>query len=226
MWKRGFHIVYFILILSLSCFACLSQFQLEKLRYSYFETPDPDDPWSSKIADWQQREFESISTNGDAKVSARPDGTTTTENPDLQKGYALYRAENRRSIAREFTEWIQQQTRIYYTDDGPRDHWPTLEEVFITNSDDCDGLELLTYYFLRDIGFSENEIFRAIVYRQSDGQHHMVTMWFEERDDPWVIDPTGAMISGMSHMSEITGWVPIKVFDENEQFSVRRLQHK
>jgi hypothetical protein len=49
----------------------------------------------------------------------------------------------------------------------------------------------------------------------------MVTLWFEERADPWVIDPTGAMTSGMPRMSEIPDWVPIKLFSETENFTVR-----
>ena len=52
---------------------------------------------------------------------------------------------------------------------------------------------------------AEDEVYRAIVFRRSDGQHHMVTFWFEHPDDPWVIDPTGAMTSGMPRMSEMPG---------------------
>ena len=48
----------------------------------------------------------------------------------------------------------------------------------------------------------------------------MVTFWFEHPDDPWVIDPTGAMTSGMPRMSEMPGWEPIKVFSEKRDFDV------
>ncbi len=105
--------------------------------------------------------------------------------------------------------------------DGALDHWATLEETFRSNGDDCDGLELLTYHFLLDMGFRDDEVYRAIVVRPSDGQHHMVTLWFETPRDPWVIDPTGAMIEGMPRMSEVPGWVPLKVFSEDEEFTVR-----
>ena len=37
---------------------------------------------------------------------------------------------------------------------------------------------------LRELGFRDDEVFRAIVYRPSDGQHHMVTFWFEDRTIP------------------------------------------
>jgi predicted transglutaminase-like cysteine proteinase len=107
--------------------------------------------------------------------------------------------------------------------DGPVDHWATLEETLRTNGDDCDGLELLVYNALRELGFANGEVFRAIVYRPADGQHHMVTLWFEEANDPWVIDPTGAMTAQMLRMSQIPEWVPLKLFDDNEEFTVRRV---
>jgi hypothetical protein len=49
----------------------------------------------------------------------------------------------------------------------------------------------------------------------------MVTLWFEDADDPWVIDPTGAMTLGMPRMSELGDWVPIKVFSESLEYTVR-----
>nr|MCS5619891.1 hypothetical protein [Myxococcota bacterium] len=86
----------------------------------------------------------------------------------------------------------------------------------------CDGLELLVYHALRDLGFAENEVYRAIVYRPSDGQHHMVTLWFEDREDPWVIDPTGAMTTGMPLMSSMPEWVPLKVFSQDVEYTVKQ----
>ena len=49
----------------------------------------------------------------------------------------------------------------------------------------------------------------------------MVTLWFEDSKDPWVIDPTGAMTLGMPRMSELKAWVPIKVFSEDLEYTVR-----
>ena len=100
----------------------------------------------------------------------------------------------------------------------------TLEETLERGGDDCDGLELLVNQALRDLGFSQDEVFRAIVYRPSDGQHHMVTFWFEERNDPWVIDPTGAMTAGMPRMSDLPEWRPLKVFSEQREFTVRAVR--
>ena len=53
-----------------------------------------------------------------------------------------------------------------------------------------ENLPASTVNFLRELGFDKAEVYRAIVYRKSDQQHHMVTLWFEDPDDPWVIDPT------------------------------------
>ncbi len=195
--------------------------------YQYFASPDPDDPWTGKIRNWQVREDAGRATpapeagaavagSGGAAAPRAPEGV------NLRAKYSSFRAQSKRALAQELSEWIQTQAREHYTEDGPSDHWATLEETFRNNGDDCDGLELLVYHFLRDLGFGDDEVYRAIVYRRSDGQHHMVTFWFEDPEDPWVIDPTGAMTSGMPRMSEVPGWVPLKVFSESDAFSVRR----
>jgi hypothetical protein len=49
----------------------------------------------------------------------------------------------------------------------------------------------------------------------------MVTLWFEDPNDPWVIDPTGAMTAGMPRMSELPEWTPLKVFSHEEDYTVR-----
>ena len=125
----------------------------------------------------------------------------------------------KQTLARELAEWIQQQAREHYVPDGMVDEWATLDETLRNNGDDCDGLELLVFNHLRELGFGEDEVYRAIVYRRTDGQHHMVTLWFEQPNDPWVIDPTGAMTTGMPRMSELPEWVPLKVFSHDEDFS-------
>ncbi len=189
--------------------------------YQYFARPAPDDPWSRKIAMWQLREraggADVLPTLAAVGEGAEPSAPAEA---DLATKYQAFRHERKRAMARDVAEWIQRQARDHYRPDGPIDHWATLEETLRANGDDCDGLELLVYHALRDLGFGNDEVYRAIVYRRNDGQHHMVTFWFEDADDPWVIDPTGAMTSGMPRMSEIPGWVPLKVFSEDEDFTV------
>jgi hypothetical protein len=194
------------------------------MRLSYFATPDPEDAWSRKIRAWQARERGDSVPDAPAEVAGSgEDGPPVATRGDLKAKYDDYRAERKRAVARDLAGWIQSQAPQHYVADGPIDHWATLEETFRSNGDDCDGLELLTYYFLRDLGFGEEEVFRAIVYRRSDGQHHMVTLWFEDPSDPWVIDPTGAMTLGMPRMSEVDGWAPLKVFSKDQDYTVRAL---
>lgn len=200
-------------------------------RYDYFGTPNPQDAWSPKISGWQRRERSDerlllekadlpMSVSADAEETSAP--ALAGAEGALRSKYFDFRAERRRRTAREFSEWIQSEAKKHYVADGPIDHWATLEETLRGDGDDCDGLELLVYHALRDLGFSSSEVYRSIVYRPSDGQHHMVTLWFEERDDPWVIDPTGAMVVGMRRMSQVPEWVPLKVFSDSTEYSVRR----
>ena len=194
------------------------------ISYHYFQPPAPDDPWSRKIARWQDRERaqDGVEPGGPtaSTVAAGP-GAPAQPSPDsLRAKYRAFRADHKRALAREMATWVQEQAKLHYIPDGPVDHWATLEETLARNGDDCDGLELLAYHFLRDLGFRDDEVFRAIVYRPSDNQHHMVTLWFEDRADPWVIDPTGAMTVGMPHMSEVPGWIPLKLFSEDAEYTV------
>lgn len=189
-------------------------------RYEYFAEPAADDAWSHKIQSWQAREIDDHTSGLTAVSGSAPATTRSGSNTELRAKYETFRGDHKRAMARELAEWIQQQAREHYVADGPIDHWATLEETFARNGDDCDGLELLTYHLLRDLGFGADEVFRSIVFRKTDGQHHMVTLWFEDSDDPWVIDPTGAMTSGMPRMSELPGWTPLKVFTEDRDFTV------
>jgi len=199
--------------------------------YDYFSLPDPTDPWSRKIAGWQRRELADVPASdpatpavaggGESGRAAAPAVLPGMPAPGLRAKYSEFRAMRKRSLARSTAEWIQEQAQAHYMADGPVDHWATLEETLRRDGDDCDGLELLVYHALRDLGFSEREVYRAIVYRPSDGQHHMVTLWFEDPDDPWVLDPTGAMTTGMPRMSDLPAWVPLKVFSDASEYTVR-----
>jgi len=197
----------------------------QPLAYRYFVQPPADDAWGRKIENWQAREkVEQAVPNSEIQtpaVASGADPANAIARPaDLRSKYADFRQQSKRALARELADWIQKQAQEHYIADGPIDHWATLEETFRTNGDDCDGLELLVYHLLRDLGFGEDEVFRAIVYRRSDNQHHMVTFWFEDPNDPWVIDPTGAMTSGMPRMSEMPRWAPLKVFSEDGNYNV------
>jgi predicted transglutaminase-like cysteine proteinase len=200
------------------------------VAYDYFAAPANGDAWSPKIEGWQERErnarpVEPARSPASVSGSGRAAAPNAASMPDLGAKFVSFRAEQRRALARQAAEWIQAQARTHYLPDGPVDHWATLSETLARGGEDCDGLELLVNRFLREVGFAEDEVYRAIVYRPADGQHHMVTLWFEDLHDPWVIDPTGAMTTGMPHMSELRDWVPLKVFSESHEFSVRAEEH-
>jgi predicted transglutaminase-like cysteine proteinase len=194
--------------------------------YDYFAAPAAGDAWSPKIAGWQERErtaesAEPAGSPASVSGSGRADAPGAPGSPDLGDQFDSFRAEQRRALARQIATWIQAQARSHYVPDGSIDHWATLSETLQRGGEDCDGLELLVNRFLRELGFGDDQVYRAIVFRPADGQHHMVTLWFEDRSDPWVIDPTGAMTTGMPRMSELRDWVPLKVFSETREFSVR-----
>jgi hypothetical protein len=192
--------------------------------FRYFQRPASDDPWSGKIGRWQERErAEGVAQASEAAAStvgAGPEAPATGSPDQLRAKYLRFRADHKRSLARETASWLQEQAKLHYVPDGVLDRWATLEETLAHNGDDCDGLELLAYNLLLDLGFHRSEVYRAIVLRPADGQHHMVTMWFEDPSDPWVIDPTGAMTTGMPRMSQVAGWIPLKLFSESEEWTV------
>jgi len=206
---------------------CASPVFMVATTYDYFVKPARDDAWSRKIRGWQERargshvpaspDLPAVAESGESGESRRVEGD---ESARLRAKYDAFRAEQRRTQALELARWIQDQAPDHYVADGVVDHWATLEETFARNVEDCDGLELLAYHMLRELGFSDQEVFRSIVVRPSDGQHHMVTLWFEDPQDPWVIDPTGAMTTGMPRMSDVPSWVPLKVFTEHRDYTV------
>jgi predicted transglutaminase-like cysteine proteinase len=213
---------------------CVGIFPSEPTEASldYFQRPNADDVWSPKIEGWQRRErFDAalltplasgpaVESAGDSAANGQLPADQFAE-AGLRAKYFNFRAERRRALAQDVADWIQSTAKQHYREDGAIDHWATLEETLARGGDDCDGLELLAFHALRDLGFSASEVYRAIVVRPSDGQHHMVTLWFESPDDPWVIDPTGAMTLGMPRMSELSDWVPIKLFSESLEYTVR-----
>jgi hypothetical protein len=192
--------------------------------YAWFVRPAAGDPWSSKIARWQERERArdvAEVPSGPSTVASGPEAVAVGGEERLREKFQRFRAERRRQMARELAAWLQEQARLHYVPDGVVDRWATLDETFTRDGDDCDGLELLGYFMLRDLVFAEDEVYRAIVFRPGDGQHHMVTLWFEDPEDPWVIDPTGAMTGGMPRMSEVVDWMPLKLFTETAEYTVR-----
>ena len=130
-----------------------------------------DDLWNDKIAEWQEP------TSGrPGKRRPRPAAhrcaTRRRGGRSEQSGRARRRDAPGR--VRDVPHWTEARARragdalgaarvdAAYRDDGPRDDWPTVSETLDGDGDDCDGLELLAYTMLRDLGFGENSVYRAI----------------------------------------------------------------
>lgn len=186
-------------------------------HYDFFAESDPANRWSWRIEAWQARaQQEPV-----ASVE-RPAKRATFLDP-LRDKIGSFRDEQRRELMVRVQDWARVQARHHYVKDAPTetldtDHWATVRDLLESNGDDCDGLDLIIYQILREFGFPEDELYRAITFREKDGLVHMVTLWFEDRRDPWVLDATGAMTRDVRRFSEVRGWVPIKVFDETRQF--------
>ena len=180
-----------------------------------------DDVWFHKVEEWQGRAL-----SEGTRLPKTERGLRSAEFSGLlQHSMAAYRDSERRELARRITEWSQRTARKHYRFDpgnnAPEyDRWPTVGELLGNNGDDCDGLDLIAYQLLREFGFPSDQLFRAIVRRNRDNANHMVTLWFEDPQDPWILDATGAVTLKFRRMSELEGWTPTKVFNERRQFTV------
>jgi hypothetical protein len=216
----------FLTLVLLACVAFGCATAPSEPRVEFFSPPRADDPFYPKITDWQQRQ------RLDPPVSEMAIAVDEANLDPEEFPFGLLRSKfenllnrHKRRLAREFTQWSQRQARMHYKPDVDMtlaaDHWPTLREFFETNGDDCDGLDLIAYGLLRESGFREGEIFRLIVRRDSDGANHMVSVWFEDPQDPWVIDATGAMSREMLRYSQMPeGWTPRMMFNETTMYNV------
>jgi hypothetical protein len=198
-----------IAALALLCASCATPL-VRTASLDFFVPAPPEDPWNQKIDDWQARH------RLDARARERAEAADST----LARSYAEFSGALRRKLAAETVEWVQGESQRHYRSDGAEDHWATLGEVVERGSDDCDGLDLLTFVLLRKLGFESDEIYRSILVERASGQHHMVTLWFDDRADPFVLDPTGVVARGMVRLSQIPGWEPIELFDEAAHFRV------
>jgi predicted transglutaminase-like cysteine proteinase len=194
--------------------------------YTFFETPTREvDPWYRNVLRWQEREKAHRPTERLANAEEiREAGPLTSL---LRVKMAKWTSHERLALAKEIAAWSQVESRRHYRFDPPTnakdDPWPTTKDLLETNRDDCDGLDLISYKLMREFGFPEDELFRAIVRRDADHGNHMVTLWFEDPADPWVIDASGVVTKSVRRFSELLGWTPTVVFNEHQQFTPRRI---
>jgi hypothetical protein len=216
---------FFGLLVASLAIACASDPGIDR-TFEFFVPARADDPFYPKIADWQRRQ-RADRVPGVVPTPAPAGGEDPEAHPFglLRVKFESFLNRHKRALAREFTAWSQRQARLHFTPDPETtlagDHWPTVEEFFETNGDDCDGLDLIAYALLREAGFPADETYRLVVRRERDGANHMVTLWFEDREDPWVIDATGAMTHEMRKFSDLPpGWSPRMMFNETEAYDV------
>lgn len=197
-------------------------------EYDFFALPDrassrAADPWRGRIEDWQRRERAA----DDVDLRLPDDVSVRAAELDrkLSVKMAAFETGSRRKLAASIADWSRRTGRFHYKSDrGPgvsNDYWPTVGDLLESNLDDCDGLDLIAYQLLVEFGFNRADLYRAILARRSGRGHHMVTLWFEDESDPWVFDATGAVTTRLVRFSKIHGWVPVRVFNDREQYTPR-----
>jgi len=202
-----------VAVLGLAFLSCAQNGRfLPPVSVDFFVESPREDPWNAKIKNWQSR-----NQLDELAIADRQPADT-----QIGEEYKEFELKLRRKLAAEAVTWIQDESRRHYIPDGEVDHWATLSEVIAQGGDDCDGLDLMTFLLLKKLGFSKEEIFRAIVVDRETGQHHMVTLWFENGDhrDPWILDPTGVVTNELVHLSQVPRWTPIEMFDEARHYRV------
>ena len=184
-------------------------------------------PRLEKIHRWQLRSnanAQAVPGFPLARVDDHSAGSDMLEEDTLRTKMTEFRGEQQRRLARRINEWSQVAARRHYKKEedetAENDHWPTFGELLENDGDDCDGLDLLSYRLLLDFGFDSDHVYRAVFRRNSKGTNHMVTLWFESETDPWVLDATRAATPEMKKISEVTGWTPTVMFNENRVYNV------
>ncbi len=213
-----------LVVLALACASGGARAPRHARHFDFFGAAKPDDdhadPWYPKVVEWQGR----MQSEGKRLPPTDRSLRSSEQSGKLLLTMSAFRDEERRDVAKRVTDWAQHLARRYYkwdpnAQDPNFDHWPTVGELLGNNGDDCDGLDLIAYQLLREFGFPQDSLFRAVLRRDRDKANHMVTLWFEDPKDPWVLDATGAVTFEMRRFSQLEGWTPTKVFNERTQFA-------
>ena len=154
----------------------------------------------ARVAEWQERD----------------DGSLGTLETALGVQYGRLLSEYNTqpvtmSSVKALVKGVQSLSRTHYISEAV-EHWPTLAEVLDGNGDDCDGLELLAFWALRD---SWEPARRAIYHNTATGMGHMVTLW-DHQGSTYVLDPTGAMSTRVNKTSWLRGWELLAEFTEEK----------
>lgn len=189
-----------------------------------FFAASPDDVWSDKIVDWQRRQRAQGTALADPERPAPRNVLRAADYALLVDQSDAFLVRERRALAGRILAFSLKEARRHFkwdpATDLAGDPWPTSRELYARNGDDCDGLDLIAYDLLVAFGFPKDALYRVVVRRERDGAHHMATLWFDDRDDPFVVDATGAISRRLVRFSTLRGWTPLRVFDEDERYGV------
>lgn len=193
----------------------------------YFSEYDATNIWHERLEDWLRRERISQHTSR----SQKNQGVLEKKYWDVIDQLAKEKLPSY-EVAEELSVWIQEISKSpkdggHYIEDS-WDHWATTREVFAQNGDDCDGLASLLGDALLELGFDKHKVFMAVFENpmrvaqslprrgRLEG-YHMVILWFDSAD-PLILDPTGAISSGLSRASSVTSWRPLLLFNKEERY--------
>jgi len=130
---------------------------------------------------------------------------------------------DKHKILRGINNWVNR--NIQYASDkevwGKIDYWPTTREMKEIRREDCDGQAIAKYGLLKEVGFPLEELALVIgMVMDATGRFssmHMVCCWYENEDDPWVLD-NGALGYGddIWKGSQIANFKPLVAFNEEK----------
>ena len=74
---------------------------------------------------------------------------------------------------------------------------------------------------LREMGFKGREIVETFVKNTQDGRRHLVTLWFDQKNDPWVLDATGTASRPMQRLSQLSNWTAVELASNTAHYRIQ-----
>lgn len=101
---------------------------------------------------------------------------------------------------------------------GKVEHWPTTTEADKVLFEDCDGFAVAKYSRARYAGIPIDQLALTICNYTPTGEGHMVLAWWDNPDDPWIMDNIDP---DMLRSSQRTDLQPIEAFNEERRWIIR-----
>ena len=74
---------------------------------------------------------------------------------------------------------------------------------------------------LREMGFQGRQIVETVVKNTQDGRRHLVTLWFDKKNDPWVLDATGTATRQMQRLSQLGSWTAVELASNTAHYRIQ-----